>query len=60
MVAAMRRLALVRGDYLIEGEPQILRLWRIITPGLSLVYLLVFLPLFTLHFVSRRPGAAAR
>ena len=42
-LAAMRKLALVRGDYLIAGEPQIMRLWRIITPGLSLVYLLIFL-----------------
>jgi len=42
-LAAIRKLALVRGDYLIEGEPQIMRLWRIITPGLSLVYLLAFL-----------------
>jgi hypothetical protein len=42
-LAAMRKLALVKGDYIIAGEPQILRLWRIITPGLSLVYLLIFL-----------------
>jgi hypothetical protein len=42
-LAAIRKLALVRGDYLIGGEPQIMRLWRIITPGLSLVYLLIFL-----------------
>jgi hypothetical protein len=43
-LAAMLKLApLIRGDYLIAGEPQIMRLWRIITPGLSLVYLLLFL-----------------
>jgi hypothetical protein len=42
-LADVRKLAVVRGDFIIPGEPQILRLWRIITPGLSLVYLLVFL-----------------
>ena len=33
-LAAVRKLALARGDALIQGERQILRLWRIITPGL--------------------------
>lgn len=42
-LAAMRKLASAGGDYTIAGEPQIMRLWRIITPGLSLVYLLTFL-----------------
>ena len=56
-LAAMRKLALVRGDFLIEGEPQILRLWRIITPGLSLGYLLLFL--FALLHLRASPSRRA-
>lgn len=39
----LARLATAGPNFTVGGEPQMLRLWRVITPGLSLAYLLAFL-----------------